>query len=95
VAFSPAMAAADRAFKAFLMPHMYRHCGASCASWATPKGAASPSCSSATRAAPQDLPDEWRQGLERMTEEGRARHIADFIAGMTDRYALMDHARLF
>jgi dGTPase len=25
----------------------------------------------------------------------RARHIADFIAGMTDRYALAEHARLF
>ena len=25
----------------------------------------------------------------------RARHIADFIAGMTDRYALIEHARLF
>jgi dGTPase len=29
-------------------------------------------------------------------EEGRdARRIADFIAGMTDRYALVEHARLF
>ena len=26
---------------------------------------------------------------------GRARRIADFIAGMTDRYALVEHARLF
>jgi dGTPase len=25
----------------------------------------------------------------------RARRIADFIAGMTDRYALIEHARLF
>jgi dGTPase len=25
----------------------------------------------------------------------RLRRIADFIAGMTDRYALMEHARLF
>ncbi len=28
-------------------------------------------------------------------EVARARHIADFIAGMTDRYALAEHARLF
>ena len=25
----------------------------------------------------------------------RMRRIADFIAGMTDRYALVEHARLF
>ena len=46
-------------------------------------------------AEPQELPDEWRHGLGRMSAEGSARQIADFIAGMTDRYALMEHARLF
>jgi dGTPase len=30
-----------------------------------------------------------------MDEAGRARHIADFIAGMTDRFALAEHTRLF
>jgi dGTPase len=44
---------------------------------------------------PDDLPPEWREGLAGMDEAGRARHIADFIAGMTDRYALAEHARLF
>ena len=28
-------------------------------------------------------------------EAARLRRIADFIAGMTDRYALVEHARLF
>jgi dGTPase len=28
-------------------------------------------------------------------DAARARQIADFIAGMTDRFALMEHARLF
>ena len=28
-------------------------------------------------------------------DHGRARRIADFIAGMTDRYALEEHRRLF
>jgi dGTPase len=93
VAFSPAMAAADRAFKAFLMPHMYRH-----ARVMRIMGDAEGLLAELFEryaAAPQDLPDEWRHGLDRMTEEGRARHIADFIAGMTDRYALIEHARLF
>jgi dGTPase len=26
---------------------------------------------------------------------GRARAVADYIAGMTDRYAILEHARLF
>jgi dGTPase len=44
---------------------------------------------------PGDLPPEWREGLTHAGEKERARHIADFIAGMTDRYALAEHARLF
>jgi dGTPase len=46
-------------------------------------------------ARPDDLPPEWREGLAQVGEHDRARHIADFIAGMTDRYALAEHARLF
>jgi len=41
------------------------------------------------------LPAEWQEGLAGLDDAGRARHIADFIAGMTDRYALAEHARLF
>ena len=44
---------------------------------------------------PGDLPPEWREGLVGADEPVRARRIADFIAGMTDRYALAEHARLF
>ena len=36
-----------------------------------------------------------RLGLPALDEPARARRIADFIAGMTDRYALAEHARLF
>jgi dGTPase len=41
------------------------------------------------------LPAEWSEGLADTDEGGRARRIADFIAGMTDRYALAEHARRF
>jgi dGTPase len=44
---------------------------------------------------PGDLPAEWREGLDGLAEAARARRIADFIAGMTDRFALAEHARLF
>jgi dGTPase len=44
---------------------------------------------------PDDLPPEWREGLGELDDAARARRIADFIAGMTDRFALAEHARLF
>jgi dGTPase len=47
------------------------------------------------RADREALPAEWREGLADAGEPARARRIADFIAGMTDRYALAEHARLF
>jgi dGTPase len=46
-------------------------------------------------AQPRDLPAEWSESLAGLDEAARARHVADFIAGMTDRYALAEHARLF
>ena len=44
---------------------------------------------------PDDLPIEWNEGLAGLNDAARARRVADFIAGMTDRYALAEHARLF
>jgi dGTPase len=46
---------------------------------------------------PADLPSEWLppDGLESETETERARRIGNFIAGMTDRFALTEHQRLF
>ena len=46
-------------------------------------------------ATPADLPADWAHGVEAGDDDGRLRRIADFIAGMTDRYALVEHARLF
>jgi dGTPase len=96
VAFSPAMAATDRAIKAFLLPRMYRH-----ARVMRIMGDAERLVGelfARYSAEPRDLPEEWRQGLDALDAadaDKRARHIADFIAGMTDRFALMEHARLF
>lgn len=44
---------------------------------------------------PEDLPEAWRQAAAALAERRRARLIADFVAGMTDRYALEEHRRLF
>ncbi|MFO7758837.1 MAG: deoxyguanosinetriphosphate triphosphohydrolase [Roseovarius sp.] len=46
-------------------------------------------------AAPQHLPEEWRSDVARAVDEtALARLVADYIAGMTDRFALQSHARL-
>jgi len=44
---------------------------------------------------PDALPPEWQIGLDPGDTERRARRISDFLAGMTDRYALREHHRLF
>ena len=45
------------------------------------------------------LPDEWQCGgsgsIDALSAADRARVIADYIASMTDRYAILEHERLF
>ncbi len=41
------------------------------------------------------LPPEWREEARSHDAPTYARHVADFIAGQTDRYALAEHRRLF
>ena len=91
IAFSPAMQAGDKAIKGFLYPRMYRH---------ERVMRVMDDAEQVVRdlyghfaANPADLPAEWGEGLNDAAT--RARRIADYIAGMTDRYALIEHARLF
>jgi dGTPase len=92
IAFSTPMAVADKAIKAFLFPRMYRH----------PRiqrimGAAEGVLSDLFGRYAEDaaaMPAEWRHTLPNGAA-ARARRIADFVAGMTDRYALIEHGRLF
>jgi dGTPase len=48
---------------------------------------------------PTLMPDEHKQTGARLEQTqgsaGRARAVADYIAGMTDRYAILEHRRLF
>jgi dGTPase len=92
VGLSAAMAETDRAIKGFLNPRMYRH--ERVMRIMTAAEEVLHSLFVRYLGWPDDLPPEWRQSL--VVEEGtRARQIADFIAGMTDRFALIEHARLF
>jgi dGTPase len=44
---------------------------------------------------PGALPPEWREQAPPQAARAYFRHVADFIAGMTDRFAIAEHRRLF
>ena len=45
--------------------------------------------------APEHLPQEWRADVEATQDHTElARIVADYVSGMTDRFALQEHARL-
>ncbi len=85
VGFSDAMRIEERDLKRFMYANLYHHprqLAAADAAHGIVKG-----LFAAYHADPAQLPEEWRERLP--TEEpARSRHIADFIAGMTDRYAV-------
>ncbi|WP_420010528.1 deoxyguanosinetriphosphate triphosphohydrolase [Tateyamaria sp.] len=43
---------------------------------------------------PDLLPQDWSRGIDTQIETALARSVSDYISGMTDRYALQEHARL-
>jgi len=92
-AFSNEVCDEDRAIKSFLKRHMYRHSRVMKVMDEAARVVRDLFARYSAR--PQDMPPEWGEHLSERGEAVRARHIADFIAGMTDRYALAEHARLF
>ncbi len=93
ITFSPEMGEAEKALKGFLYPHMYRH------------ERVNRIMAEAQRvvrelfahfmAHPREMPPSWHADLESLDENRLARRVTDYIAGMTDRYALDQHARFF
>ncbi len=93
IAFPPDVAQEEAEIKAFLKRRMYRH-----ARVMRVMGDAEQilfDLFARYQQSPGDLPAEWVEGTERETETERARRIGNFIAGMTDRFALIEHQRLF
>ncbi len=91
VAFSPAMQANELALKTFLRARMYRH--PSVRALRDPSQQIVARLFDAFHADPGRLPERWRAALPE-AEPGRARHVADFIAGMTDRFAIRQYEAL-
>jgi len=95
ITFPAAAAQAEAEIKAFLKGRMYRH----------PRvmrvmGEAEQilfDLFARYQQSPGDLPAEWlsRDGGDHESETERARRIGNFIAGMTDRFAITEHQRLF
>jgi dGTPase len=93
VAFSRDMIEDLSALRGFLMERMYRH-------WKVNR-----TRSQARRmlgemfqlflAEPDVLPAEWYARTEGRDAAGKARVVCDYIAGMTDRYAIEEHRKLF
>ena len=93
VAFSPEMAADLGNLRLFLTERMYRH-------WRVNR-----TRSQARRiladmfqlfmAQPDVLPPEWYARVTEGDHLARARGVCDYIAGMTDRFAIEEHRRLF
>jgi dGTPase len=91
--FSPAMQSAHRQLRKFLMESMYRHYKVNRMT------------SKARRVVtelfaffmeePECLPPQWQKLAASGEVKERAGVIADYIAGMTDRYAMQEHHRLF
>ncbi|MDH5489044.1 MAG: deoxyguanosinetriphosphate triphosphohydrolase [Rhodospirillaceae bacterium] len=93
VEFSDAMKKNDKELKEFLFNNMYRHYKLNRMTAKARRVVGDlfdlflrdPSC----------LPDEWSVLAGEPKSEQTARLVADYIAGMTDRFALDEHSRLF
>ena len=93
VAFSREMVEDLSRLREFLMTRMYRH-------WKVNR-----TRSQARRilaemfqlfmAEPDVLPTEWFARSQNRDQAGRARVVCDYIAGMTDRFAIEEHRKLF
>jgi dGTPase len=92
VAFSEPMAEANQAIKDFLFARMYRH-------WRVNR------MTSKARRLTEELfrllhadtsllPDDWRARAGESGTQRAANTVGDYVAGMTDRYAMDEHRRL-
>ena len=90
IAFTESMQAENRALKAFLREHLYQHYQV--LRMTTKARRIIHDLFNAFVADPRLLPPQYQ---EMAASEGVARATADYIAGMTDRYSMKEHGRLF
>ncbi len=93
VAFSQAMARDIAQLKAFLFQRVYRH--ARVMRIMNDAQSIVRDLFGGYLAGASAMPEAWHAASLSLGDRRRARLIADFVAGMTDRYALAEHRRLF
>jgi dGTPase len=97
VRFTPEVGAAHAALKRFLRQRLYRHNRVIRMTTKAQRTVAQ--LFDAFMEEPRLLPEDHAREAERKEASqgraGRARAVADYIAGMTDRFAIVEHGRLF
>jgi dGTPase len=97
IGFSEGTGDLNRALKSFLRDHVYKHYKVR--RMTAKAGRVIIALFDVFLHDPGLMPDEHRASSLRLEAErgraGRARAVADYIAGMTDRYAILEHRRLF
>lgn len=93
VAFSPGMLADLGILRKFLFERMYRHYRVNRTRSQARRILAE--MFTLFMAEPDTLPPEWSGKADIADETKQARAVCDYIAGMTDRYAIEEHKKLF
>jgi dGTPase len=93
IGFSAQMREEERGLRAFLFERMYRHYRVN--RMASKAHRIVRELFELLVGEPECLPTEWRLQAPAPGERKTARVVADYIAGMTDRFALDEHFRLF
>ena len=93
VGFSPQMSEKNKVLQEFLAERMYRH--TQVGDTMTRARRIIRELFEAYLSDPKQLPPNWREDSFTDDRSRYARQVCDFIAGMTDRYALDQHKRLF
>jgi dGTPase len=93
VGFSPEMAEHEATLKRFLMTKMYRHYKV--ARMRSQAKRILKELFTLFLAEPETLPDKWRDRAGKAGTPETARVVCDYVAGMTDAYAVEEHRRLF
>jgi dGTPase len=95
IGFSEATTSAERMIKSFLFQNLYRH--PRLTRYRDQAAEVIENLFPRFFAQPELMPQEWGAAARRIggDEARRARLVCDYIAGMTDRYAIAEHRRLF
>ena len=93
IAFSEALETPQRALRTFLYARMYKHFRVNRMRSKAKRVLAD--LFEVFLEEPQTLPPPWNGVAQTVDTHQRARIVCDYIAGMTDTFALEEHRRLF